>query len=92
MSNERVYYSHDAKMQAMRDRTVIALVFLAFGMGIGAGSALLLAPKSGKKTRDDLTHTLEQGLKDGRKTVEPMVERIEKDFDELKKHVEERVK
>lgn len=89
MSNDRVYYSHEAEMHAMRDRTVLALVFLTFGLGIGAVLALLFAPTSGKKVRDDLTKTVEQGLKDGRETVEPMVKRVEKEFGELQKNVEE---
>lgn len=92
MSNERVYYSHNAEMQAGRDRTMIALVFLTLGMGIGTGLALLFAPTSGKKTREGLTKTLEQGLKDGREMVEPMVDQVEKEFGELKKNVEKRLK
>ncbi len=92
MSNERVYYSHDAEMHAMRDRTALILVFLTLGLGIGAALALLFAPMSGKKTRDGMTQTVEQGLKDGREMVEPVVERVEKEFDELKKNVEERLK
>ena len=92
MSNDRVYYSHDAEMHAMRDRTVLTLIFLAFGLGIGAALALLFAPASGKKARHDLSKTVEQGLKDGREAVEPMVKRAEKEFDELKKNVEEHLK
>ena len=92
MSNDRVYYSHDAEMHAMRDRTVWTLVFLTFGLGIGAVLALLFAPASGKKVRDDLTKTVEQGLKDGRETIEPMVKRVEKEFGELQKNVEEHLK
>jgi gas vesicle protein len=92
MSNDRVYYSHEAEMHAMRDKTVLTLVFLTFGLGIGAVLALLFAPTSGKKVRDDLTKTVEQGLKDGRETVEPMVKRVEKEFGELQKNVEEHLK
>jgi len=50
MTNDRVYYSHDAEMHAMRDRAVLTLAFLAFGLGIGAVLALLFAPMSGKKS------------------------------------------
>lgn len=92
MSNDRVYYSHDAEVQAMRDRTMIVLVFLTLGLGIGAGLALLFAPMSGKKTRDGLTQTLEQGLKNSREMLEPMVEHVEKEFGDLKKNVEKHLK
>lgn len=92
MNSDRIYYSHDAEMHAMRDRTLLAVIFLIFGVGIGAGLALLFAPMSGKKARHDLSKTVEQGLKDGREAVEPMVKRAEKEFDELKKNVEEHLK
>lgn len=92
MSNERVYYSRDAEVRAVRDRTMIALIFLSLGLGAGIGLALLFAPMSGKETREGLTKTLEQGLKDGRELVEPVVEQVEKEFGELKKTVGERLK
>jgi gas vesicle protein len=92
MNNDRIYYSHEAEMHAMRDRTVLRLVFLTFGLGIGAILALLFAPISGKKVRDDLTKTMGDGWNNGRDAVEPMVKRIEKEFDDLKKNVEEHLK
>jgi gas vesicle protein len=92
MNNDRIYYSHEAEMHAMRDRTVLRLVFLTFGLGIGAILALLFAPISGKKVRDDLTKTMGDGWNNGRDAVEPMVKRIEKEFDGLKKNVEEHLK
>jgi len=92
MNNERIYYSHDGEVQAARDRTVLALVFLMLGLGVGAGLSLLFTPMSGKKVRDGLSQTLEQGLKDTREKVEPMVEHVEKELGALKKNVEERLK
>lgn len=92
MNNDRIYYSHDAEMHAMRDRTVLTLVFLMFGLGIGAAMALLFAPSSGKKVRHDLAKGMGDGLKDGREAVEPMVTRLEEKFNELVKRVEERLK
>jgi gas vesicle protein len=92
MNNDRVYYSHDAEMHAMRDRTVLALVFLTFGLGIGAALAFLFAPSSGKTTRHDLARSVETGLKDGREAVEPLVKRVEEEYADLRKSVEERMK
>ena len=92
MNSDRIYYSHDAEMHAMRDRMVLTLVFLTFGLGIGVVLALLFAPTSGKKVRKSLTKTVEQGLKDGREAVEPVVKRVEKEFGELQKTVEGHLK
>ena len=92
MNSDRVYYSHEAEMHAVRNRTVLTLVFLTFCLGIGAALALLFAPKSGRRVREDLTRTVEQGWKDGRKAVEPMVKRVEKDLGALQQTVEEHLK
>jgi gas vesicle protein len=92
MNNDRIYYSHDAEMHAMRDRTILTLVCLTFGLGIGAALALLFAPTSGKTTRHDLARSVEEGMQTGREAVEPMMKRIEKEFDDLKKNVEEQLK
>jgi gas vesicle protein len=91
MNNDRIYYSHDAEMHAMRDRTVLTLLCLMLGLGIGAAMALLFAPASGKKVRDDLAKGMGEGMKDGRDAVEPMVKRLEEKFNELVKSIEERV-
>jgi predicted NBD/HSP70 family sugar kinase len=92
MNNDRVYYSHDAEMQAMRERTMLAVVFLTVGLGIGAALAFLFAPSSGKTTRHDLARNVEEGLHIGRDAVEPMVKRVEKEFSDLQRNVEEHLK
>jgi gas vesicle protein len=92
MTDERIYYSHEAEMHAMRNRTVLALVLLTCGLGIGAALALLFAPSSGKTTRHDLRKGVEEGLNTGRDAVEPVVKRVEKELDGLKKNVEEHMK
>ena len=92
MNNDRVFYSHDAEMHAMRDRNVLTLVFLMFGLGIGTILALLFAPSSGKTTRHDLAKGVEEGLRNGREAIEPMVKRVGKEFGDLQKNVEEHLK
>jgi gas vesicle protein len=91
MNSDRIYYSHDAETHAVREMARATLLCLMFGLGIGAVLALLFAPSSGKKVRDDLANTVEEGLNNGRDAVEPMVKRLEKEFDELRKSVEERL-
>jgi gas vesicle protein len=92
MNSDRIYYSDEGKMRAMREMARATLIFLLFGLGIGAVLALLFAPSSGKKVRHDLANTVEEGLNNGRDAVEPMMKRLEKEFDELRKSVEERLK
>lgn len=91
MNSDRIYYSHGAKMRAVREMARATLLCLMVGLGIGAVLALLFAPSSGKKIRARLAKSMEQGLKDGREMVEPMVEQVEKEFSELKKNVEKRM-
>jgi gas vesicle protein len=92
MNNQRIYYSHDAEMHAMQDRTLLAILFLTCGLGIGAALTLLLAPTSGKSVRDDLGKTMGQGWNNGRDAFEPVVSRLEEEFADLRKSVEERLK
>ena len=70
MNNNRTYYSHDGEIRAMRDRTVLVLIFLTVGLGIGATLALLFAPVAGKTIRHDLANSVEEGLRLGRETAE----------------------
>jgi hypothetical protein len=49
MSDERVYYSHDAEVQAMRERTVSALVFLTLGTGDRYRGSFTLCPQVWQK-------------------------------------------
>jgi len=92
MNNDRVYYSHDAEVHAMRDKTLLTAVFLLLGLGIGAVLALLFAPTTGKATRHDLAKNVEDGLRNGREALDPVVKRLEKEFADLRKNVEERMK
>ena len=87
MNSDRIYYSHEAEIHAVRDMARATLLCLMFGLGIGAVLALLFAPSSGKKIRKQLAKTVEEGLNNGRDAVEPMVKRVEKEFDELHKSV-----
>jgi gas vesicle protein len=89
MNNDRTYYSHDAEIRAMRDRTLLTLLFLMFGLALGAAMALLFAPATGKQTRVDLAKNIGEGLNNGREALEPMVKRLEEELRELRKNVEE---
>ena len=87
MSNKRIYYSHEAELQAKRDRILAVVLFLSLGLGIGAVLALLFAPGSGKEVREGLLGSLEESL-DGSREV---VNRLEKELRELRSRVDERL-
>ena len=91
MNNERVYYSHEAEVHAVRAMTQLMALCLMIGLGIGAAVALLFAPNSGKATRHDLAQSVEEGLQTGRESVEPLLKRLEAEFADLRKTVEERL-
>jgi len=91
MNTDRMYYSRDAELQAMRDKTVMAALVMVLGLGIGAALALLFAPASGSETRQELANTVEAGLKDGRNSVEPMMKRLEHDIADLRQRFQDRV-
>lgn len=86
-NNNRTYYSNDAKMRATRNTS--ALLILA--LGVGAAIALMFAPNSGEKTREDLTHGLEQGVSKGHDMAEPTLKRLEKELAELRQKLEDKV-
>jgi len=88
MNNERIYYSHDAEMHVMRIRALITLVFLTFGLAIGAGLALLFAPATGKTTRHNISKTIEEGMQTGRDTVEPMMKQAKTDLTKLREKID----
>ena len=91
MSNNRIYYSQEAEAKAMRRMTMMTVLWLALGLGIGAVMALLYAPMAGEKTRKQLGKNIEESLKDGQDALEPMVNRLEKEMGELRQTVEDRI-
>lgn len=91
MSNSRIYYSKEAESAAMRRITVMTVLFMALGLGVGAVMALLYAPNAGKKTRHSLSQSIEEGLESGQDAIEPVVKRLEKEMGELRQTVEERI-
>jgi gas vesicle protein len=63
----------------------------AVGVGLGALLALILAPSSGKDTRDYLTGTLKQGLDGAASTGKRWTRRAQIAVDDVKANVAEAV-
>lgn len=90
MTEERIYYSHDAETHALHVAKRSMVLFLASGLAMGAAAALLFAPSSGKKTRNELGQAVEEGLNNGREALGPTVRQLEKELADLRKTIEER--
>jgi len=92
MSANSSYYTptHDYQAQAA-DRTALIAVCLVLGLGIGVALALMFAPESGEKTRNQLAHTVEGKVNEGRHRVEPALNDLQKEMKDLRRKVEERL-
>lgn len=91
MSNDRVYYSHEAETQAKREMAALTMVALTLGLGIGTLITLLFAPFSGRQARRDLAKSVGKEWENGREMIDPLVKRFEDKLGDLLKNVEERV-
>jgi len=72
--SDRMYYSNEAKKQARAERTLLALVFTALGLSIGAAIALLFAPTDGENFRSELSDQADKA----RGTIEDYSEQAKK--------------
>ena len=61
---------NDTLQPRSNSNTGLALVGFALGAAVGAGLALLLAPDSGKKTRERLTSTARRWSQDAGHTID----------------------
>lgn len=89
--NERTYYSRSAELRARRDRFIFAVVVTGFGIGIGAIMALLLAPRPGEKTREQLGESLDQAADQGRDVASQFLKTVRQGAEKLTDEVSERL-
>ncbi len=68
-----------------------APTLLVLALAVGASAAVLFAPNSGHKAREDLTYRLEQSVSTAHEVVDPTLMRLEKVLVELRKNVEDKV-
>ena len=90
-STSRTYYSREAEERAAREKATLTIVFLLSGLIVGTALALLFAPHSGRKTREELAGATEEVLNKGRDSVEPAIKRLEREFADLRKKVDDRI-
>jgi gas vesicle protein len=82
---DRTYYSQEAQMRAQTEQAVGTALLFALAMGLGAVLTLLFVQNSGEETRDQISDMVDDRLDDGRETLK----RLEKEYDNLRKKVEE---
>ena len=90
--NDRIYYSREAEQMAAQQRTILALIVMLLGLGLGAVVALLFAPREGDDVRKDIANHAETLYDSGRETTGKAFKELQKDFDKLRGDVEDRLK
>jgi len=90
--NDRIYYSREAEQMAAQQRTILALIVMLFGLGLGALVALLFAPRKGDDVRKDIANQAETLYDNGRETTGKAFKELQKDFDKLRSEVEDRLR
>jgi gas vesicle protein len=87
-----MYYSKEAEQRAQMERTVLAALVMAFGLGVGAAMMMLFAPRSGDKTRQVLGEQVNHAYDNGREVTNGALKDLRKEFDHLRSDVEDRLK
>lgn len=90
--SQRTYYSEEAKQRAEVQATFLVGISLVLGAVIGTIIAMLFAPKSGDKTREDLANTIEEQTERGRKASEKAISQLEHQVNDMKKRFDEVVR
>lgn len=90
--NDRVYYSREAEQMAAQQRTILALIVMLLGLGLGAVVALLFAPRKGDEVRKEIAKNAENLYENGRENTGKALKDLQKDFDKFRGDVEDRLK
>ena len=90
--NDRIYYSKEAEDLAAQQRTILALVVMLLGLGLGAVVALLFAPRKGDEVRKEIAKNAEHLYDNSRESTGKAFKELQKDFDKLRSDVEDRLK
>lgn len=88
MNDERIYYSRDSEIHAMRIKALISVISLTVGLATGTVLALLFAPATGKTTRHNISKNVGESVQTGRDKIDPMVKQAKKDLNELREKID----
>lgn len=62
---------------------------LLIGVGVGVALGILLAPKSGKDTRDQIVGTVKDGLDKGMATGQKLTRRVQQTLEDARERVKD---
>ena len=88
MSN-RIHYNAQGGRMEKRRGTKEALAFLTLGIGVGAATAMLVAPNDGNGMRDLVRNAMEEGYQRGRDAATHTLSQLEGEFPNLRKRVDD---
>jgi predicted RNase H-like nuclease (RuvC/YqgF family) len=82
-------YNRDLQMQKQQQEQQTAItVLVIFGIIVGTIAALLINQENERKRKHSFRGRLERGLEDGLETTMETVNRLEKEFNHLRRRVE----
>lgn len=87
------FHSQQAEDRNNQEKQAIFGLILALGVVIGVIAMIAIRPKKKPQTRSErIAEAIEHGIEVGERQVVQAVARLEKQFDELRKTVDEKVK
>ncbi|GAB4527578.1 MAG: hypothetical protein OHK0046_45490 [Anaerolineae bacterium] len=89
--NERIYYSREAAERAARERLLLVLLVTGMSVSIGTLIAMLFAPQSGEKTRQQIGEQMSQTFSRGRHVAENASEQFRENADKVRDNLSDRI-
>lgn len=86
--NERMYYSQEAEQRARREKLMLVLLSTGLSVTIGALIAMLFAPQTGDKFREQIGETIGRG----RELAENAGDHVVEQADKLREDAQDRIK
>ncbi len=89
--SERMYYSTEAELRARREKLMLVLVVTGLSVSITTIIALLLAPQSGDKTREQLGEQVSSSVAKGLNKATAAGEQLRESADKVLENVNGRI-
>jgi gas vesicle protein len=87
---DRIYYSKEAQQRANRDRFLLVAIVSLIGVAGGALIMLLLAPRSGDETRQQIASAVSEAAERSGEATQQAVKQLNEELRELRQKIEAR--